>query len=270
MRSFKASVARTLRRLNLLRSKTLDRPGAGEMDPGLGAERVMAARHALTSLFLKPDMVGVEVGAGTRPFPVPPHVRVTYGDIRDSEALKTYFSGRTTVGGHQTYDAQTMANFKPDSLDFVLSGHVIEHLQDPVGSIKNTINVLAKGGFFILAAPDMRLTFDRDRPETTVDHVLQDYADGGASTRRQSYFEHLTFVHPVLTGEHLPSAEIDRQATAAALRYKELDIHVHAWTMDGFRKMLEATQSIVPFTIVTAFPIENENIFVLQKVGRVA
>jgi SAM-dependent methyltransferase len=210
-------------------------------------------------------MAGVEVGAGSRPFPVPQNVTVSYGDIRDSERLATYFSGLDTIGGHATYDAQTMAGFADCSLDFVLSGHVIEHLENPIGAIRNTINVLKPGGFFILAVPDMRLTFDRDRPETSVDHVLRDFQDDGVGTRRQAYFEHLKFVHPIMTGAHLPAEEIEHQATASVLRYKELDVHFHAWTMDGFARMLTAARQFVPFDVVTAIRVENENIFVMRR-----
>jgi SAM-dependent methyltransferase len=235
------------------------------MDQPLGLERVMSARHAMTSLFLRAGMIGVEVGAGSRPFPVPADVSVSYGDIRDSDRLKTYFSGMATVGGNVRYDAQTMADFDEGSLDFVLSGHVIEHLQDPVGSIVNTLRVLRPGGFYIFAVPDMRFTFDRDRPETPTEHVLRDFQDGGAGTLRQAYLEHLTFVHPVLTGQTLPPAEIEHQATESAIRYPEFDVHFHAWTMRGFRELVEATRQIRALELVTAIPVENENIFVLRK-----
>lgn len=235
------------------------------MDQGLGLQRVLSARLAMTSLFLKEGMFGVEVGAGSRPFPVPPDLTVSYGDIRDADLLNKYFSGELTVGGDARFDAQTMDGFASCSLDFVLSGHVIEHLEDPVGAITNTINVLKDSGLFILAIPDMRFTFDRNRPETSVEHLLQDYHDGGVGTRRQAYLEHLTFVHPVLTGQTLSDKDIEHQATESARRHKEFDIHFHAWTMEGFRKLLQTAQQICEFEIVTAIPVENENIFVLRK-----
>jgi SAM-dependent methyltransferase len=235
------------------------------MDQGLVEQRVLSARLAMTSLFLEDGMFGVEVGAGSRPFPVPPNLTVSYGDIRDADLLNKYFNGASTVGGDARFDAQTMEGFAACSLDFVLSGHVVEHLEDPVGAVAHTINVLKDGGLFIFAIPDMRFTFDRNRPETSVEHVFQDYRDGGISTRRQAYFEHLTFVHPVLTGQTLSDEDIEHQATESARRHKEFDIHFHAWTMEGFLEVLKATQRVCEFEILTAIPIENENIFVLRK-----
>jgi hypothetical protein len=111
----------------------------------------------------------------------------------------------------------------------------------------------------------MELTFDRNRPETTVDHAVRDYTDGGESTCRVAYEEHLRHVHPYLTGESYPEAEIQRQADEAAQRWRELDVHFHAWTRRGFEDLLAATTRLASFTVEAAASVENENIFVLRK-----
>src|ERR1700704_3693145 len=154
-------------------------------------------RRAIAERFLTGQ--GVEVGAGDRPFPVPRHARVSYGDIRGMTAIQEYFKA-TDVRSDSAIDGQTFAGIANDSLDFVISAHVIEHLRDPIGSIVNAIRVLRPAGIHILVVPDMRFTFDRHRPETTVEHALLDYEDGGESTCRQAYEEHLRYVHPELTG----------------------------------------------------------------------
>ncbi len=64
---------------------------------------------------------------------------------------------------------------------------MIEHLEDPIGAMLNTIRAIKDGGSIIMAVPDMRLTFDRDRPETTAQHLFCDLIDGGESTRRQAF-----------------------------------------------------------------------------------
>jgi hypothetical protein len=127
------------------------------------------------------------------------------------------------------------------------------------------MRVLKPDGIHLLVVPDMRETFDRHRPETTLDHVLADYADGGASTCQASYEEHLRYVHPFLTGENYPEAEIQRQAEESAKRWTEFDIHFHAWTRTGFETLLAAVQKFAPFTIEAAISVVNENIFALRK-----
>ena len=154
----------------------------------------------------------------------------------------------------------------PDSsADFVISAHVIEHLRDPIGAIVNGFRVLKPGEVYIIVIPEMRRTFDRGRPETTVAHALRDFADGGDSSCCQAYEEHLRFVHPYLTGEHYDDAEIVRQASESARRWRDFDAHFHAWTREGFEALLKRTMEIVPFGIEEVVSVANENIFVLRK-----
>jgi SAM-dependent methyltransferase len=207
---------------------------------------------------------GIEVGAGNRPFPLPDGARVIYGDIRDQAAVEKYFNSADVRSGTDI-DAQSFAGIADNSLDFVISAHVIEHLRDPIASIVHAIRVLRPGGIHILAVPDMRFTFDRRRPETTVEHLLRDYEDGGAGTCRQAYEEHLRYVHPELTSEHYSEAEIEWQSSESSKRWQAFDVHFHAWTRDGFEALLAAAAKYAPFSVEKAVSVVNENIFVLRK-----
>ena len=228
------------------------------------SESVNLERRAVAERFLTGH--GVEVGAGDRPFPVPSHVRVVYGDIRDAASVEDYFKTADVRAG-SPIDAQTFAGIAEASVDFVISAHVIEHLRDPIGSIVNAMRVLKVGGIHILVVPDMRYTFDRNRPETTVEHVLTDFADGGASTCRKSYEEHLRYVHPYLTGETYSEPDIQRYADENVKHWREFDCHFHAWTQAGFDKLLAAGKEFAAFEIeATTFAV-NENIFVLRKLA---
>ena len=223
---------------------------------------VLQARAKIATEYLTGH--GIEVGPGNRPFPLPSTAHILYGDIRTSEALQNYFQ-TAELPSVQDIDAQTFAGVANGSLDFVISAHVIEHLRDPIGSVVNAIRILKPGGIHILVVPDMRYTFDRNRPETTVDHALADYADGGAGTCRSSYEEHLRYVHPYLTGETYSETEIQRYADENVKHWQAFDCHFHAWTQSGFTKLLSAAKELAPFTIETTVFVVNENIFVLRK-----
>lgn len=222
------------------------------------AARIEGARFAIASLYL--EGAGLEVGAGTRPYPVPDHVHVTYGDIRDSGALRNYFNSEVIDQG--SIDAQTFFGIENGSQNFVISAHVIEHLQDPVGSIVHAMRVLKTDGIYILVVPDMRYTFDSDRPETTVEHVASDYADGGNSTQRQAFREHIRYVHPKFQP---PIAEEHVETEISAGIARDDDLHYHAWTSEGFMKLLVFASQISSFQIIANLFIVNENIFVLKK-----
>jgi len=229
-------------------------------------EAIAAVRAKLSRRFISGR--GLEIGAGARPFPVPPGAQVSYGDMRDRASLESYFKTNAVQSGERI-DAQTLAGIADASLDFVISAHVIEHLRDPIGAIVNAIRVLKHGGIHLLVVPDMRRTFDSDRPETSVAHVIADFGDGGIGTCRDGYEEHLRYVHPILTGQRYSEAEIQRQATEAARLWPKYGAHFHAWTRAGFEALLHAASDLVPFGLIETASVVNENLFVLRKISAI-
>jgi len=227
-------------------------------------EEIATVRAELSRRFISGS--GIEIGAGARPFPVPPNARVSYGDMRDRAALQSYFKTDAVQSGREI-DAQTLAAIADASLDFIISAHVVEHVRDPIGAIVNAIRVLKRGGIHLLVVPDMRRTFDRDRPETTVAHALADFRDGGVATCRQAYEEHLRYVHPILTGQRYSEWEIQRQATEAARLWPRYGAHFHAWTRAGFEALLKTARDFAPFRLIHAVSAANENLFVLRKIS---
>ncbi|MEW9535718.1 methyltransferase domain-containing protein [Agrobacterium radiobacter] len=221
---------------------------------------VLSARKALSEIFLKGK--GIEVGAGSRPFPLPDGVECYYGDVLDSASLEKYF-GTDKVVLDGVIDAQTMRGIPHDSLDFVISAHVIEHLHDPIGAIRATINVLKQGGVFLLVVPEMTKTWDRRRPPTTLDHLIKDSRDGGYSTHLEAAIEHARYVHPEITGKTIPEDEII--SDAQNLIDSGMDMHMHAWRMVDFREMLDHIANDAKFAVEAALSRVNENAFVLRR-----
>jgi SAM-dependent methyltransferase len=228
-----------------------------------GYNEVMTFRRAIATIFLQGN--GLEVGAGNRPWPVPPDAKCYYGDLLDRVNLKQYF--KDCDPSYDVYldgfvDAQTFKGVPSGSLDFVISAHVIEHLADPIGAIREAIRVLKSGGIHLLAVPDMRLTHDRNRPATTLEHLLSDELDGGAGTRRQAYEEHCRYVHTIYHPQ-IPEAQFDLDVTR--INENNMDIHWHAWTGETFRALLDAVADRHSFQTIAHVPVQNENIFVLRK-----
>ena len=234
--------------------------GHGEVPESLQAAEITGARRAVAHLFLKGD--GIEVGAGDRPFPLPEGVRCQYGDIRTRSALNEYFGhDRISLTAH--VDAQTFAGVAPNSLDFVILAHVIEHLFDPISAIRAAVRTLKPRGVLVCVVPEMEKTWDRARPPTALDHLWADSRDGGESTRLQAYIEHIRYVHPTLTGQHVPEAEIEKSARTGMAT--GMDLHVHAWRAVDFTELLEAISSSSNFSIECHVPVINENIYVLRR-----
>ncbi|MDX3901162.1 MAG: methyltransferase domain-containing protein [Sphingobium sp.] len=223
-------------------------------------EQVALARKTVADLFVKGE--GIEVGAGTRPFPIPDSAVCRYGDARDKDALKIYFKVEE-VADVGFIDAQTFAGVSEESQDFVISAHVIEHLFDAAGSIGNAIRVLRPGGVYIMAVPDMRFTFDHLRQPTPIPHFLKDMEDGGESTRLEAYEDFLRHVAIPVFDDPLPESQIFEEAKR--LCEAKHDIHVHAWTTHSLNEMLEAIRPFFPFDVIGQTLVMNENIVVLKK-----
>ncbi|WIW88951.1 methyltransferase domain-containing protein [Sphingobium sp. V4] len=225
-----------------------------------GGSEIQGVRFALASQYCKGR--GIEVGAGDRPFPLPDGATALYGDCRDQEELSRYF-GSQVQSPHGIIDAETFLGVERGSADFVISAHVIEHLFNPLGSLEAIARVLRNGGHAIIAAPEMKQTFDRDRPVTSLEHILRDYLDGGHGTKLEAFAEHVRYVHP-LSAEAIPT---DRVADEAwALMERGMDIHVHAWTRDAFLEMIQYACGLFGFELVASVSLWNENIVVLRRV----
>jgi SAM-dependent methyltransferase len=233
-----------------------DRRRAAESE---GLTEILQTRRTVAEIFLRGD--GVEVGAGDRPWPVPERVRCFYGDVRDEVGLAGYFANDTSAFDG-LLDAQTFADVPDASLDFVISAHVLEHLPDPVGSIRETMRVLRAGGIFLIAVPDMRHTHDHARPETTVEHLMADEIDGGASTRWDAFEEHVRYVHP-LSQPAIPEDEVANEVLH--IMAAGMDIHFHAWTGGTFAQLLDQLHGRFGFVVEAHLPVRNESIFVLRK-----
>ena len=51
-----------------------------------------------------------------------------------------------------------------NSVDFVVSSHVIEHFPDPIKALSEWYRVVKPGGYLYIIAPHKERTFDNERP----------------------------------------------------------------------------------------------------------
>jgi SAM-dependent methyltransferase len=223
-------------------------------------KQVFIARKSYADIFIYGK--GVELGAGSRPWPIPAEASCHYGDVLDEEELKTYHGSTDVVSGARL-NAQTMEGIPRDSLDFVISAHVLEHLHDPLGALTRQLECLKRGGILLFAVPDKRHTWDKDRPVTSLKHFEADFLDGGASTLLDAYVEHLTYVHPLLAGVTLSPQQISEQARAAMEQLQ--DIHFHTWTTETLGMMLQRLGRIQLVRLYGPRLNVNENIAVIRK-----
>jgi SAM-dependent methyltransferase len=191
----------------------------------VAVRRRLAERHLAGS--------GLEIGALHMPLKVPAHTSVRYVDRFEVPALRAHYpelADFDLVTPDIVTDGETLAGGPDGTVDFVIANHMIEHCEDPIGTIGNHLRVLRPGGTLYMAVPDCRLTFDRDRDVTQLAHLLADRGDGPEWSRRGHYEEWARFVDAV------DPSEIAARATQ--LEAQSYSIHFHVWTPAAFLEML--------------------------------
>jgi glycosyltransferase involved in cell wall biosynthesis/SAM-dependent methyltransferase len=68
--------------------------------------------------------------------------------------------------------------FEDNSVDFVISSHVIEHFPDPIKALKEWHRVVRPGGFIYVIAPYKDRIFDKHRDRTTLAQLIERHTTG--------------------------------------------------------------------------------------------
>jgi len=79
------------------------------------------------------------------------------------------------IGFQYISDGVKLDSIKDGQYDFVLSSHSIEHFANPLKALLEWKRVIKDGGYILLIIPHKDNTFDRKRPITTLEHLIEDY-----------------------------------------------------------------------------------------------
>ena len=192
---------------------------------------------AMLRACLPPGALGLEIGAHTRP----------------TRGLTPFYTDCLAdfVGVAGRIDFLSDARALPlagDTLDYLCSSHVLEHLPDPLAALHEWHRVIVPGGFLYLVVPDKRFTFDEPRAVTTPDHLLRDFARGATAATSLAHVDEFVLQ---TDWERLrpgtPATEKPLQQTAARADYLAriarggaVDIHFHTFTPDSLHATLRA------------------------------
>jgi SAM-dependent methyltransferase len=223
--------------------------------------RHASVRRRLARRYLSGD--GLEIGALHLPLPLPRGARARYVDRMSVADLRAHYpelDEYDLVEPDFLDDGEALASVPSDSMDFVIVNHLIEHCQDPIAALLAQARVLRGGGVLYLAAPDRRRTsFDRDREETTLEHLVRDHELGPEVSRSQHYEEWTRLAIRV------PADEV--AGHAAALEEQDYSIHFHTFTLTSFLAlMLRSREEYgLPFEVVATETNNHEFIVIARK-----
>jgi SAM-dependent methyltransferase len=205
---------------------------------------------------------GLEIGALTAPMRVSRRAQVRYVDRLDSAGLLEQYPDTPPdqlVPIDIVDNGETLATQPENSADFIIANHFIEHTENPIATLQNLCRVLKPGGSLFMAVPDRHHTFDRHRPPTPVEHLMRDWEEGPAWSRRAHQEEWARLV------ENAPEDKV-------AWRADQIDtldyaIHYHVWDRKEFAQLIEHAQQRVGLAMRRSVIVGNggEFLVVLRK-----
>jgi SAM-dependent methyltransferase len=203
---------------------------------------------------------GIEIGALHQPLILPRGARVKYLDRMNVADLRRHYpelANKALVETEIVDDGETLMTIADGSQDFVIANHFIEHCENPLLTFHNLFRVLKPAGIVFMAVPDKRFTFDVDRPCTPLEHLLRDFSEGPAWSKRQHYEEWSRLVNK-RTG-----SQIDVEAQH--LMDMKYSIHFHVWSATELLELLQALERMVRFELELFLRNGIESLVILRK-----
>lgn len=236
---------------------------------------------------------GVELGPLDRPLVRRGDGDILYADHLSTEGLARKYAGHAAAGPRArgalvevdlVLENQTLAQAlgARGPVDYIVASHVIEHLPDVIGWLKDCAEALREDGLLFLAVPDMRFTFDRGRSLTTTGDLVGAHLAGATRPSAAQVYEHFAKAmqvdaEAVWTGRatrfplfagHGPEAGLE-QARRVHETGGMIDVHCSVFTPDSFTAVLGEiiALGLVPFAFseFTPTPFGEIEFFALLR-----
>jgi hypothetical protein len=158
---------------------------------------------------------GIEFGGPTELFYATQHNMLLYkhvfldgGNLFEENHFQNKITGEFNymgkVGKQLNVDCANLESIKAinTKYDFVVTSHVIEHLANPIKAIKSwSDNIIKTNGYILSIIPDYRFCFDRNRPLTSIEHLLSDF-NNDTSEDDTTHIEEQKTLHDWAYGGH--------------------------------------------------------------------
>jgi SAM-dependent methyltransferase len=109
--------------------------------------------------------------------------------------------------------------------DALLASHVLEHLANPLGALREWRRILRPGGHVLLIVPHREGTFDHRRPVTTLEHLRED-AERRTGEDDMTHLEEILELHDLSRDPGAPSREVFERRCRENLTTRGMHHHV--------------------------------------------
>jgi hypothetical protein len=184
---------------------------------------------------------GIELGPGHNPFLKPTkQLRVKYLEQSPPEKWGDLYASN----GSYTVDKELWNHYiigeahalpvNNESLDFIFSSHVFEHLYNPLGHLTHWHGKLKAGGVVVCVIPAIEGCKDYVAPPCEVETLVKEFNHKNFEPELYQYEKYV---------EYRGLSE-----TGAELMERKRSIHVHFYTLENIKKVAEWAQQNIGFS----------------------
>jgi SAM-dependent methyltransferase len=192
------------------------------------------------ALYLKGQ--GMEIGALHRPIEIFNDAEVTYLDRCSLEELRRHYpelEDSKIIEPDIIDDGELLSAVPDSSYDFLIAAHLLEHLRNPIGALENWCRVTCAGGLIYLVVPDKRLTFDKNRSRTSLEHLILDYLRPSQERDLEHYLDFLIHTETESAYRKRKNFQLSLIKRAEEFAFKNKSIHFHVFCPEDVANLLE-------------------------------
>lgn len=188
--------------------------------------------------------VGVEIGPGHVPFPVPPEAAVRYIDRWEPGVNESLFPELGEAPGFPKpdivahLDQDRLSSLADESQDFVIASHVLEHLANPIAMLVEIHRVLRNAGLLVLLLPDRHKTFDREREPTPLSHLVEEFESNVREVDDAHIMDFLIGTRGPLGDTRDVALFVPELMVDEIERNRRRSVHVHVWDAAEFSEVM--------------------------------
>lgn len=193
---------------------------------------------------------GLEIGALHQPAILPSRCKVEYCDAHSKAQSLELFPEFGTVEGFSrdslvevTYvrdiDKGELMLFPDNGFDFIVLNHVIEHVANPINTVRELFRMVKPNGHVVISAPDKNFSFDKNRALTSFYHLIEEYRTTTMEVTDAHYIDFLCAVHPEILRFD------DEQFIATVQAVKTRREHAHVWDSQSFSAFMNDSLSFL-------------------------
>jgi SAM-dependent methyltransferase len=178
--------------------------------------------------------VGIEIGAHNLPIE---DISPIYID-RFSE-----FAGTKCVV--DVISDASLLPFRENSLDYIASSHLFEHLPNPIITFCGWYRCLKAEGVIYMVVPDRRFTFDHGRKRTALSHLISDFENNTTNcdaTHIDDFINNgdLSILKPDLAVSDFPKFREEHRIGYynAVNAGREINIHFHVFEKEDILELI--------------------------------